>query len=96
LRSHNAGSCTATDRHSHRHSDLGEVRSDQADRMRRQSRRSGQAPMGGGLLPPVIATAVGARGRLRDRQRRPTRLGRTPIEGATPELEPVDRDAILG
>jgi hypothetical protein len=27
-------------------------------------------------------------------QRRPTRLGRTPIEGATPELEPVDRDAI--
>ena len=57
-------------------------------------RRSGQAPMGGGLLPPVIATAVGARGRFRHRQRRPTRLGRTPIEGATPELEPVDRDAI--
>jgi len=50
--------------------------------------------MGGGLLPPVIATAVGARGRLRDRQRRPTRLGRTPIEGATPELESVDREAI--
>ena len=65
-------------------------------RVRRLCRRSGQAPMGGGLLPPVIATAVGARGRLRDRQRRPTRLGRTPIEGATPELEPVDRDAILG
>ena len=34
-------------------------------RVRRQSRRSGQAPMGGGLLPPVIATAVGARGRFR-------------------------------
>jgi len=27
--------------------------------------------------------------------RRPTRLGRTPIEGAAPEIEPVDRDAIL-
>ena len=50
--------------------------------------------MGGGLLPPVIATAVGARGRLRDRQRRPTRLGRTPIEGAAAEIEPVDRAAI--
>ena len=47
------------------------------------------------LLPPVVATAVGARGRFRHRQRRPTRLGRTPIEGAAPEVEPVDRDAIL-
>ena len=36
-------------------------------RVRRLCRRSGQAPMGGGLLPPVIATAVGARGRFRHR-----------------------------
>jgi len=66
------------------HSDLGEVRSGQPDRMRRQSRRSGQAPMGGGLLPPVIATAVGARGRLRDRNAdRPDSDG-PPLRGPRP------------
>jgi len=59
-----------------------------------RSRRSGQAPMGGGLLPPVIAPAVGARGRLRDRNAdRPDSDG-PPLRGPTPELEPVDRDAI--
>jgi len=76
------------------HSDLGEVRSGQPDRMRRQSRRSGQAPHGRG---PASARDCdrGWRPRSLARpQRRPTRLGRTPIEGAAPELEPVDRDAI--
>jgi len=61
-------------------------------RVRRQSRRSGQgqAPASArdcdrGWRPRSLARP----------QRRPTRLGRTPIEGATPEIEPVDRDAIL-
>ena len=61
------------------------------------SRRSGQAPIGGGLLPPEVATAVGARGRFRTATTTQTDPTRTdpPLRGATPELESVDRDASL-
>jgi hypothetical protein len=63
-------------------------------RMRRQKPPVGSGPHGRG---PASARdcARGWRPRSLARpQRRPTRLGRTPIEGATPELEPVDREAI--
>ena len=53
-------------------------------RVRRLCRRSGQAPMGGGLLPPVIATAVGARGRLRDRNADRPDSDRPPLRGPRP------------
>jgi hypothetical protein len=61
------------------------------------SRRSGQPPIGGGLLPPEVATAIGARGRFRTATTTQTDPTRTdpPLRGATPELESVDRDAIL-
>jgi len=56
-------------------------------------------PVGSGgkpLLPPEVATAIGARGRFRTATTTQTDPTRTdpPLRGATPELESVDRDAI--
>jgi len=50
--------------------------------------------MGGGLLPPWTACSAQHRGPSRGNHDA-TRLGRTPIEGAAAEVEPVDRDEIL-
>jgi hypothetical protein len=63
-------------------------------RVRRQ-----EPPVGSGhkaLLPPEVATAIGARRRFRTATTTQTDPPRTdpPLRGATPEIESVDRDAI--